>query len=77
MLDCSQQFVSGIEQGWEKITIDYLRRFANKTGCDFDLILRPPHQAHAEEVKVTEDYTELKTWIEQEGREALAIAKSK
>lgn len=74
MLDCSQQFISGIEQGREKITIDYLRRFASKTGCDFDLILRSPRQAHAEEAKVSEDYTELKAWVEQERREALGVA---
>lgn len=76
MLGCSQQFVSGIEQGREKITIDYLRRFANKTGCEFTLLLRPPRQAHAEEAKVAEDYTELKAWIEQERRAALDIAKA-
>ena len=74
LLGCSQQFVSGIEQGREKITIDYLRRFANKTGSDFDLILRSPRQAHAEEAKVAEDYTELKAWVEQEHREALDVA---
>lgn len=74
MLGCSQQFVSGIEQGREKITIDYLRRFANKTGSDFDLILRSPCQAHTEGVKVAEDYTELKAWFEQEHREALGVA---
>lgn len=74
MLGCSQQFVSGIEQGREKITIDYLRRFASKTGCDFDLILRPPRQAHTEGAKVAEDYAELKAWVEQERREALSVA---
>ncbi|GEM_PF-1374677 len=77
MLGCSQQFISGIEQGREKITIDYLRRFANKTGSDFDLILRSPRQAHAEEAKVAEDYTELKTWIEKERWNALAVARGK
>ncbi len=77
MLGCSQQFVSGIEQGREKITIDYLRRFASKTGCDFDLVLRLPRQAHAEGTKVSEDYTELKAWVEQERRAALGIAKTK
>jgi len=76
MLGCSQQFVSGIEQGREKITIDYLRRFANKTGSDFDLILRSPRQAHTEETKVSEDYTELKTWVEQERQTARGIAKT-
>lgn len=76
MLDCSQQFVSGIEQGREKITIDYLRRFASKTGCDFDLILRSPRQAHAEETKVSENYAELKGWVEQERRAAREIAKT-
>lgn len=76
LLGCSQQFVSGIEQGREKITIEYLRRFANKTGCDFDLILRLPRQAHAEEAKVAEDYTELKVWVEQERQEALGVARA-
>lgn len=74
MLGCSQQFVSGIEQGREKVTIDYLRRFADKTGSEFGLVLRPPHQAHTEGVKVAEDYTELKAWVEQERREALGVA---
>ncbi len=77
MLGCSQQFVSGIEQGREKITIDYLRRFASKAGCDFDFILRPPRQAHAEEVKVADEYNNLKAWVEQERREALGIAKTR
>ncbi len=77
MLDCSQQFVSGIEQGLEKITIDYLRRFASKTGCDFALVLRPPRQAHAEGTKVSEDYTELKAWIEHERQAAVGIAKTR
>ena len=76
MLGCSQQFVSGIEQGREKITIDYLRRFASKTSCDFDFILRPPSQAHAEEAKVSENYSKLKAWVEQERRAALNIART-
>ena len=76
MLGCSQQFISGIEQGREKITIDYLRRFANKTGSDFDLILRSPRQAHTEETKASENYTELKDWVEQERRAALEVAKA-
>ncbi|MBI2174428.1 MAG: helix-turn-helix transcriptional regulator, partial [Candidatus Omnitrophica bacterium] len=76
MLDCSQQFVSGIEQGREKITIDYLRRFAAKTGCDFDLILRSPRQAHTEETKVSENYAELKGWVERERRAAREVAKT-
>lgn len=76
MLGCSQQFVSGIEQGREKVTIDYLRRFADKTGCEFDLILRPPRHAHAEEAKVAEDYTELKVWVEQERRGVVGLAKA-
>jgi len=76
MLGCSQQFISGIEQGREKITIDYLRRFANKTGSDFDLILRSPRQAHTEETKVSENYTELKGWVKQERRAALEVAKT-
>jgi transcriptional regulator with XRE-family HTH domain len=74
MLGCSQQFVSGIEQGREKVTIDYLRRFADKTGSEFDLVLRTPRQAHTEDAKVAEDYTELKAWVEQERREALGVA---
>lgn len=73
---CSQQFVSGIESGREKLTMDYLRKFAKASNCEFDIILRPPRKASAEERKVAEDYTELNAWVESERREATQVAKA-
>ncbi len=73
---CSQQFVSGIESGREKLTMDYLRKFAKASHCEFDIILRPPRQASAEERKVAEDYTELNAWVESERRTATQTAKA-
>jgi transcriptional regulator with XRE-family HTH domain len=75
-LGCSQQFVSGIESGREKPTMDYLRKFAKATSCEFDVILRPSRKARAEDRKVVEDYTELNAWVESERRAATQVAKA-
>ncbi|HAM41876.1 MAG TPA: hypothetical protein DDX89_02110 [Candidatus Omnitrophica bacterium] len=75
-LGCSQQFVSGIESGREKPTLDYLRKFAKAANCDFDIILRPSRKARTGEQKVAEDYAELNTWVEQERRAAVQVAKT-
>lgn len=75
-LGCSQQFVSGIESGREKPTLDYLRKFAKAANCDFDIILRPSRKAGTDEQKVAEDYAELNAWVEQERHEAVKEAKA-
>lgn len=75
-LGCSQQFVSGIESGREKPTMDYLRKFAKVANCEFDIILRPSRKAKTEEQKVAEDYAELSDWVEQERRAATQVAKT-
>jgi len=75
-LGCSQQFVSGIESGREKPTLDYLRKFAKAANCEFDIILRPPRKASAENRRVAEDYTQLNAWVESERRAATEIAKA-
>ena len=75
-LGCSQQFVSGIESGREKLTMDYLRKFAKATHCEFDVILRSSRTARTENRKVTEDYTELNAWVERERRGATEVAKT-
>lgn len=75
-LGCSQQFVSGIESGREKLTMEYLRKFARATNCELNVILRPSRKARAENRKVTEDYTDLNAWIASEYRRAMEVAKT-
>lgn len=62
----SQQFVSGIESGREKLTLSYLRKFAQATGSRFDAILYPPGQMESGEKKVEDEYAELTRWSEAE-----------
>jgi transcriptional regulator with XRE-family HTH domain len=76
VLGCSQQFVSGIESGRERVTIEYLRKFATAAGCEFDVILRPSRKARAEDQKLTEDYAELNAWVESERRAATQVART-
>lgn len=67
----SQQFISGIESGREKITLDFLRKFAEATGSRFDVILQSAAEMSVERKVVEEDYTELKQWVEEERRRSL------
>lgn len=67
----SQQFISGIESGWEKITLDFLRKFAAATGSCFDVALHSTAEMSVERKAVEEDYADLKQWVEEERRRSL------
>lgn len=65
-LGYSQQFISGIESGREKITLDFLRKFAKATGSRFDVILWSADEGSVERKVMEEDYAGLKQWVEEE-----------
>ena len=67
----SQQFISGVENGREKITIDFLRKFAEATGSRFDVTLHSAAEMSVEKKVVEEDYADLKQWVEEERRRSL------
>ena len=63
----SQQFVSGIESGREKVTLAYLQKFAEATDSRFDLDLYPFLQPR----KTEEEYRELFSWRQTEHDKAI------
>lgn len=67
----SQQFISGIESGREKITLDFLRKFSEATGSRFDVALHSTTEMSVERKVVEEDYANLKQWVEEERRQSL------
>ncbi|OGX41443.1 MAG: hypothetical protein A3C53_00525 [Omnitrophica WOR_2 bacterium RIFCSPHIGHO2_02_FULL_68_15] len=76
-LQCSQQLVSAIERGREKLTIDYLRRFAEATGCRPEVFLHSTAQERTVQSsqKTAEDYEGLTKWVEDKRRKALESAR--
>ncbi len=67
----SQQFISGVENGREKITIDFLRKFAEATGSRFDVTLHSVAEMSVEKKVVEEDYVDLKQWLGEQRRRSL------
>ncbi|MBI3323557.1 MAG: helix-turn-helix transcriptional regulator [Candidatus Omnitrophica bacterium] len=63
---CSQQFVSGVESGREKLTLGYLRKFAEATNSRLDILLQPAGAMTSQNKKTEEEYAGLKRWIESE-----------
>lgn len=74
-LQYSQQFISGIEQGREKITVDYLRSLAKATGHTLHVIFQKAEACRLQEKKLAEEYANLKAWIDSRRRDALEVAK--
>ena len=67
----SQQFISGIESGREKITLDFLRKFSEATGSRFDVALHSAAEMSVERKVVEQDYADLKQWVEEERQRSL------
>lgn len=70
-MGCSQQFISGIEGGREKITLDFLRKFAETSGSRFDIVLQSAARISVENNAAERDYVGLKQWAQEERRRSL------
>lgn len=77
-LQCSQQLVSAIERGREKLTLDYLQRFSDATGCRPEVFLRSAAQEGPAQnpQKMAEEYQEFTKWMEGEHRKAFEGARA-
>lgn len=74
LMGCSQQFVSGVESGREKLTIEFLKRYTEAVGSSCDVIIVPGRSTLRQESKVAEEYADLERWIGGERDAAQALA---
>jgi len=67
----SQQFISGVESGREKITLDFLRKFAEATDSPFDVVLHSPAERSTERRAAEKDYADLNQWVTEQRQQSL------